>query len=82
MTTVTFAMMHLMPRHKQKKWVFVFVMAYLSGSHIYRMWDNFGGWDMDITTYTMILTCKLSAIAYCYADGAEKEEDLLPEQKL
>ena len=37
---------------------------------------------MDITTYTMILTCKLSAIAYCYADGAEKEEDLLPEQKL
>jgi hypothetical protein len=79
MTLITYAMMNFMPRNKQKWWVFVFVMGYLSASHIYRMWVNFGGWDMDITTYTMILTAKLSALAYCYADGAKKEEDLLPE---
>ena len=81
MTVITYALMIALPRNKQKTVVFVFVMAYLSASHIYRMWTNFGGWDMDITTYTMILTAKLSALGYCYADGAEKEEDLLPEQK-
>jgi len=27
------------------------------------------------------LTAKLSAIAFCYRDGGEKESDLLPEQK-
>ncbi len=36
---------------------------------------------MDITTYTMILTTKLSALAFCYKDGGEKDENLLPEQK-
>ncbi len=46
------------------------------------MITNFGGWDMDITTYTMILTAKLSALGFCYKDGGEKEEDLLPEQKV
>jgi len=55
-------------------------MAYLSGSHIYRMYTNFGGWDMDITTYTMILTAKLSALAFCYKDGGDNDEKLLPEQ--
>jgi hypothetical protein len=59
----------------------LFVMLYLSGSHIYRMVTNFGGWDMDITTYTMLLTAKLSALAFCYKDGAMEEKDLLEEQK-
>ena len=56
-----------------------FVLIYLSCSHIYRMYTNFGGWDMDITTYTMMLTSKLSAIAFCYSDGGKKDDDLLPE---
>ena len=81
MTVVTYLMMVLLPRNFQHKAVFIFVMGYLSGSHIYRMWTNFGGWDMDITTYTMILTAKLSALAFCYKDGGVKEDkDLLPEQ--
>jgi hypothetical protein len=54
-------------------------MAYLSFQHIYRMWANFGGYDMDITTYSMILTAKLSALSFCFKDGGEKEEKLLPE---
>jgi hypothetical protein len=45
------------------------------------MLTNFGGWDMDITTYTMILTAKLSAMGFCYKDGGEKEDTLLKEQK-
>ena len=59
----------------------VFVLAYLSSQHIYRMWVNFGGFNLDITTFTMLLICKLSALAFCYKDGAEKDEDLTDEQK-
>ncbi len=36
---------------------------------------------MNITTYTMILIAKMSALSFCYKDGAEKEENLFPEQK-
>ncbi len=56
-------------------------MAYLSFQHIYRMYVNFGGYDMDITTYSMILTAKLSALSFCYKDGGESEEKLLADQK-
>ena len=35
---------------------------------------------MDITTYSMILVSKLSSLAFCYKDGGEKDENLLPEQ--
>ena len=80
-TFVTYAIMTTLPRNKQARYVFIFVMLYLSYQHIYRMIKNFGGYDMDITTFTMILTAKLSALAYCYKDGAEKDEKLLPEQK-
>ena len=79
MTFVAYALMNLLPRHKQTTYVFVWVMAYLSYQHIYRMWVNFGGYDMDITTYSMILTAKLSALSFCYKDGGEKEDKLLPE---
>ena len=43
------------------------------------MISNFGGWDMDITTYTMILTTKLASLGYCYMDGEKKDSELLPE---
>ena len=79
MTFVAYGLMKFTPRHKQTTYVFVWVMAYLSFQHIYRMWANFGGYDMDITTYSMILTAKLSALSFCFKDGGEKEEKLLPE---
>jgi hypothetical protein len=79
MTFVAYGLMKFGPRHKQTTYVFVWVMAYLSFQHIYRMWANFGGYDMDITTYSMILTAKLSALSFCFKDGGEKEEKLLPE---
>ena len=79
MTAVTYIMMIALPRNFQNKVVMGFVLAYLSGSHIYRMVTNYGGWDMDITTYTMILTAKLSALSFCYKDGGEKDENLIIE---
>jgi lysophospholipid acyltransferase len=80
MTFITYALIIALPRQKQARFVFIFVMGYLSFQHIYRMYRNFGGYDMDITTFTMVLTAKLSALAYCYKDGGEKDEKLLPEQ--
>ena len=44
------------------------------------MWTNYGGWDMDITTYTMILITKLSAMAFCYKDGMLTDDQLMREQ--
>ena len=80
MTFITYAIMKFAPRNQQTSLVFVWVMSYLSFQHIYRMWANFGGYDMDITTYSMILTAKLSSLAFCYRDGGQKDENLLPEQ--
>lgn len=79
MTFITLALMMSLKRDLQHKVVFVFTLLYLSGSHIYRMITNFGGWDMDITTYTMILTCKLSALGFCYRDGMFSDDDLKKE---
>ena len=46
------------------------------------MVTNFGGYDMDISTYTMVLTAKLSALSFCYGDGGKDDKVLLPEQRV
>jgi len=76
MTLTTYFLMTVLPRNQQHKVVFAFVMLYLSFSHIYRMITNFGGYDMDITTFTMLLTTRLSALGFCYKDGGEPEEKI------
>ena len=45
------------------------VLAYLSCSHLHSVIYKFGSYDMNVTTYTMLLVCKLSALAFCYKDG-------------
>ena len=80
MTLITYFLMNILPRNQQHKAVFVFTMGFVSVSHIFNMLTNFGGWDLDITTFTMILMCKLSSVSFCYKDGAEKQENLIPDQ--
>ena len=41
------------------------------------MLTTYGEYRLDITTYTMLLVCKLSALAYCYKDGGVKDKDKL-----
>jgi hypothetical protein len=43
------------------------------------MYTNFGGFDMDISTFTMLQVCKLSALAFCYKDGALPDKELSKE---
>lgn len=45
------------------------VLGYLSYQHFSQMMNNFGGYEMEITSYTMLLVCKLSSLAFCYKDG-------------
>ena len=35
---------------------------------------------MDITTFTMLLTARLSSLAFCYKDGGQDETDLIKDQ--
>ena len=44
------------------------------------MLTDFGGFHMDITTYTMLLVCKLWILAWEYKDGAEPESKLSKHQ--
>ena len=73
MTGVAYLMMLVFPRQMQAKFVMAWVLLYLSGQHMYNMLFAFGEYKLDITTYTMLLVCKLSALAYCYQDGGVKD---------
>lgn len=81
MTVISYLLMSLLPRNRQQSVVMVWCLSYLTVNHLYRMYINFGGFNLDISTFTMLQVCKLSALAFCYKDGSMKEEDLIPEQR-
>lgn len=64
----TYALMNLISRQKQHKYVMAFLTLYLSGQHIYRMMNE-QGYRLDITTQTMILVTKLWGVSWAYKDG-------------
>jgi len=76
---VAYLIMNLLPRNQQHKVMVVFLLSYMSGQHIYSMLNDFGGFHMDITTYTMILVCKLWILSFAYKDGGEDPKTLTPD---
>lgn len=66
---VVYVCMLALPRRRMPVVVFVFTMLYLTLSHLYRVWVDYMGWTLDHTGPQMILTIKLSALAYDYFDG-------------
>ena len=81
MASVAYAMMKFMKRDVQQKAVMAWVLFYLSCSHLDSVINKFGSYDMNITTYTMLLVCKLSALSFCYKDGGMDESKLTADQK-
>ena len=81
MTVVAYAMMLFMPRQSQAFYVMLWVLFYLSCLHFDQMINRFGSYDMDITSYSMLQVCKLSALAYCYKDGGTDAAKLNQDQK-
>lgn len=57
------------PRKHAPSLVFLFAMAYMSASHIYRLYYDYLGWNLDYTTAQMIVTVKVCMYAYNVADG-------------
>lgn len=49
--------------------VFVFMMGYMTASHIYRIYVDYMGWSLDFTGPQMLLTIKLTSMAYSLYDG-------------
>jgi len=83
----TYLMLFLLPRERVAFPVFLFCFSYLSYVHIYRMYYDWMGWSQDYSTMQMVLTCKLTALAYNYQDGAvlvrrKKEEEPLSATEL
>lgn len=54
---------------------FLFVMAYLTGGHIYRMKTDYLGWNLDWTLPYMVVVQKLSALAFNYYGEHEHLHD-------
>ena len=73
-----YLIMNIFPRNKQHIFMMAFVGLYLSAQHIYAMMNDFEGYNMDITTYTMILACKLWILGWEYRDGNQKHSNLTP----
>jgi lysophospholipid acyltransferase len=72
-SSVAYVMVWLLPRESSPLCVFVFAMGYMSVSHIYRMWTDWGGWHIDFTAAQMIVTLKLISFAFCCADGSRQD---------
>jgi hypothetical protein len=75
---VAYLFMNFLPHGIAHQVVFVWMMAYVSAVHIYRMSLDWMGWSLDITGPQMILTIKVTSAAIDYFDGnrpaAEKEK--------
>ena len=69
LTAVAYLMMAVLPRNTQQKYVMGWVLGYLTFNHLHRMYTDFGGFNLDISTFNMLQVCKLSGLAFCYKDG-------------
>jgi lysophospholipid acyltransferase len=55
--------------------------GYLTCLHLYRMVYHYGSWEMDATAPQMVLTIKLTSIAFNMLDGSKPDAELLPRQR-
>jgi hypothetical protein len=46
------------------------------------MYTDFGGFNLDISTFNMLQVCKLSGLAFCYKDGGEDSKSLTKDQQV
>ena len=81
MTFTTWMLMRFLPRDKSQIYVTFFVFGFLSASQILIVIYRFGGYDLEITTHTMLLTLRLQALGWSYYDGGREREELTPRQK-
>jgi hypothetical protein len=66
---VTYFICAFGPRKHQAKIAFIWVMGYMTMSHIYRMYVSYMTGIFDFTGTQMVITMKLTSFAYNYFDG-------------
>jgi lysophospholipid acyltransferase len=54
--------------------VFVFMLGYVFAAHVYRWYNDYMGWKMDFTGTQMMLTIKMTMMAFNVHDGSEKAD--------
>lgn len=75
-TSVTYAFMVFFGRKLSAFWIVGLTVAHLSFLHIKRMIEDFGGWQLDVTTIYMMSICKFSGLAFSYEDGGKTDGDI------
>ena len=78
---VSYVSLLVLPRKNAHLIVFVFVMLYLSCIHLYLQIYYYGEKNLDITSPMMILTQKLTYLAFSYYDSSRPVESLTKFQK-
>mmetsp|Transcript_27919 Transcript_27919/g.42954 ORF Transcript_27919/g.42954 Transcript_27919/m.42954 type:complete len:504 (+) Transcript_27919:84-1595(+) len=64
-----YVMFMILPAKTCKTIVPVFLMLYMTATHLHRQFINYLGWDMDYTSMQMVITIKLYSLAYNLYDG-------------
>jgi len=70
---VAYLILLLLPRTKSHLLVFGWMMAYMGVMHVYRMWSDWLGWQMDFSGPQMMATIKITSMAFNYHDGRASE---------
>jgi len=74
-STLAYVLVGVLPRNRAPIVIFVFAFTYMSCGMIYKLYTDYGSWDMDWTTAQMICTLKVISFSFAYSDGARKESD-------
>jgi lysophospholipid acyltransferase len=73
---IVYAVMKAVPGPRMPALVMAIVLAYMAYSHVQIMVQHWGVSEYDYTGPQMLLTIKLSSMAYCVYDGTRPVEDL------
>ena len=77
-SSVTYLICALAPRKLCPLIVFVWVMGYMTGAHVYRMYVSYLSGVFDFTGTQMVLTMKLTSFAYNLYDGTADRKNVFP----
>lgn len=58
-------------------YVLIFTLIHISYVHIERMYYDYGGWTLDVTSIYMMSIAKFSSMAFSYEDGGKDEATII-----
>lgn len=76
MAYVSYAIMMFAPRATQHKYNVAWLFGYMLYQHISAMLHEYGGYNMDVTTHTMLEVTKLWGLAFAFKDGMAAKNEL------